>query len=732
MTLATDLSGARLSAELPRERVDLSDADLGGALMDGISDPVSASSAEADWAGLLDLPPATDAPAEPDSGTDEPDTETNEPATPEAGTEPDLEALLLGGLSDAPSVSSEEAAAPASQPGTEPPAAPERELSPEPADTATAPEPKDADPEPPAGTDADFEDALLAGLSGNAAISPGHGDGPEADFDPDQALPEGLADGASVSTADGGSPVLPVAATPDASAANPAATFPDAEDLTSELLGGLDDGTGTSSYDGRPPGLAPVPGSGNDALQSLPVPPSGRPDDPSRPLDEPSECPIDAAAGGSLPDLPALSPTGDSIHGPVSGGVLRDLEELADPGLPVSDPRPAGQSLPSTAMPDGPVAALAFAADAETETALREGLLHFEDISPGHEDPQVWPGGLRAAVAALAGGHATGLVIVDIDGVPYPAGAMHELAEVCEVGTAVIALGSDGSARASREILLAGVSDYLVKPVSPAAVREAARRAAGAGAASAARGRVAGVAGTGGSGATTIVAATALHAAGQGRYISILDLNRTVSPVALLLDVEPAPGLDQLFDVAGRSPPDPKLLDGVRAERSERIAVYAYRLGPALPPVPPLPALGWLLGELRHRSQLVLVDGLDDPGTYSELPDEVDLRVLVAEPTVTGAARAARMADLLGRAAPMLLVQNHTRAFRPDAGRRLIEKAGIAAAPDAVIPFNRSLPEIAGRGWPGDRIPRGVRGPVAALAERLSMPAPAAAQASGG
>ena len=372
--------------------------------------------------------------------------------------------------------------------------------------------------------------------------------------------------------------------------------------------------------------------------------------------------------------------------------------------------------------PDRPLAALAFAADPETESALREGLLRFEDDWPGREDPQVWPGGVRAAVEALADGHATGLVIVDIDGIAYPAGAMHELAEVCEEGTAVIAIGSDGSARTSREILLAGVSDYLVKPVAPAAIREAALRAARGDTGSRERGCVAGFAGTGGSGATTLAAATALYAAGQGRYVSILDLNRSVSPIGLLFDVEPAPGLDQVFEVAGRSPADPKLLDGVRAEISERISVYAYRPGPTLPPVPSMLALDWLLGELRHRSQLVVVDGLDDPGTCFDLLAEVDLRVAVVEPTVSGAARAARMMGLLGRTAQVLVVQNHTRAFRTAAGKRLLKGAGISVSPDAVVPFDRSLPELAGRGWTPGQLPRRLVKPAAALATRLSLP----------
>ncbi len=695
MTLAPIPSNADLPAETPRQSADPADPDFESALMEGLPDPVSASSEDAGWTDLPDVVPPAAVPAELECENDEQE---------DSGSDTDFETMLLDGLLDVPSVSSEETETPAPQPGDEPLAEPDPVSEPE---------------VTPTGSAVDFEDVLLAGLSGEAVMSPGNGDSSEppephtppslppdsareSDFGLEKTLLEGLPNGPSASSEDGESPNLPEAipattlATPDASLAEPepdAAALPNTEDLASELLDGLSDGTEAHSDLGEPAGLPAGPQSGGDASRSFPVEPSRSSDD--------------------LPES-------------VSEVILPDPDNLS-----VSDSHTASEHLPAGATSDGPVAALAFAADPETETALREGLLHFEGASPDHEDPQVWPGGLRAALAALADGNSTGLVIVDLDGVPFPAGAMHELAEVCEVGTAVIALGSDGSARASREILLAGVSDYLVKPVSPAAIRDAALRATGADTDSPARGCVAGFAGTGGSGATTLAAATALHAAGQGRYVSILDLNRTVSSMALLLDVEPAPGLDQLFEVAGRSFPDPGLLDGVRTERSERISVYAYRLGSTLPPAPSMPALDWLLSQLRHRSQLVLVDGLDDPGTYFDLLGEVDLRVLVVEPTASGAARAARTLDLLSAAAPVLLVQNHTRAFRPDAGATMLNGTGIETASDVVVPFDRSLPELAGRGWPGDRLPRNLRKPVAALAERLSMPVPAAPAALG-
>ena len=374
--------------------------------------------------------------------------------------------------------------------------------------------------------------------------------------------------------------------------------------------------------------------------------------------------------------------------------------------------------------PSDPVGAevdvLAFATDPHSELALREGLSAFEHA-------QVWPGDLRAAAAALEQGHSPRLVFVDVDGIPYPAGAIYELASVCEVGTIVIALGSDDTARFTREILLAGVSDYLVKPVSTAAVRESAARATGTAANGATEGWLVGFSGTRGSGATTLAAATALLAAERGRYVSVLDLNRTFSTLSFLLDVEPKGGLVELLSTVARASLHPEMVDGMRATRSDRIAVYGYQWSPEPPPLAPVWAVCELCVELQRRSHLVIVDGMDDPATRQTLLAMVDARVLVVEPTVTGAATATRMMTrfrpMIGQDWPVVLVQNHTRASDTEAGTLALGRAGAAARPDVVVPFDPSLPAIADRGWPEGRMPRTLREPLARLTDLiLAMP----------
>lgn len=403
---------------------------------------------------------------------------------------------------------------------------------------------------------------------------------------------------------------------------------------------------------------------------------------------------------------------------------MRAMAEATGHASPGATTAPAAPARPGLAQTD----ALAFATDAASERALVEGLARCRNA-------EVWPGGLREAAAALDRGHRAGLVVVDVDDSPYPAGAFHELAAVCEMGTAVVALGSDRTARFAREILLAGVKDYLVKPVAAAAVAAAAARALGATGSDAPRGRLVAFAGTGGTGATTLAAASALAAAARGHYVSVLDLDRTASAASLMLDVEPAAGLVDLLSTVARASLNPDMVERMRAARSDRIGVWAYAWSAPPPPLAPAWAVCELLVELQRRSHVVIVDGMDDPATRQMLLALADVRVVVVEPTVRGAAAAARMTarlgPMLGAGYPSVLVQNHTRAFRDvTTGTERLRRAGVARAPGVVMPFEPSLPSLADRGFARDRLPAALRTPLGVLVDRL-LATPEEARAPG-
>ena len=430
---------------------------------------------------------------------------------------------------------------------------------------------------------------------------------------------------------------------------------------------------------------------------------------------------IEDARPAPIDDDPIAAPSEPAFDETALGGIegVAATSEATDvPAEAVYDDLPLG------AVPPGLAAALAFATDPDTELALRDGLFGYESAAAGCGEAQVWQGGLRAAIAALSEGHSAQLIFVDVDGIPFPAGAIHELATVCEVGTIVVAIGSDDTAGPGRELLLAGVTEYLAKPLTAEMVRAVAARAAPNAVDGRPGGCVVGFIGSGGSGTTTLMTAAALQAAARGCYVSVLDLNRSVASSALALGVEPAAGLDQLLEASGRGTPEPDMVDGVRARRSDRIELYAYRWHPAPPAAPTPEAVDSLLAALRLRSHLVLVDGIDEPGLCMFPPAEVDRQVFVAEPIAGKATHAARMMELLGETPPLLFVQNHTRAFKRGAGARVLQGAGLEIEPDVLIPFEPSLPEMADWGWPSAKLPRSLRKPIAALTDRLLDPSP--------
>ena len=562
------------------------------------------------------------------------------------------------------------------------------------------------------GAAADIDDGYLRQLANAPAVSSDRDDSDDSEFDD--------------VTAHDAAPRLDAAAAPAVDGAPRADRNAETAPLPEETVPLLpasdveraDGGSGTASaaLDRAEAPAVPAEGSLDEGLLRSIV------DEPSVSSDDlgPSSPASDSGAGDEHPveiddslEIPVAETTFDG--GPPEKSVARS-------DVPDTENAAELHDIPFETVHPGPSRALAFAADPDTEAALRDGLLGYEGFSPGYGDPQVWQGGLRAAIGALKEGHSAPLIFVDIDRIAYPAGAIHELAAVCEVGTVVIALGSDNTARPGRELLLAGVSDYLAKPLTAEAVRAAAHRAGPDAATRRSGGCVAGFVGCGGSGTTTVLAAAALQAAERGCYVSVLDLDRSVAAAALTLGVEPAAGLDQLLEAAGRGTPDPEMVEGVCTQRSDRIHVYAHRWNPTLPTIPSREALESLLAVLRDRSQLVLVDGLDEPAFRFSSSSELDARVFVAEPTAANIAPLGHTMSLLGADPPLLFVQNHTRAFKRGGGARALRSAGLSIAPDFMIPFEPELPEAADRGWPQSRLPRSLRKPVRALTDRLLEP----------
>ena len=84
----------------------------------------------------------------------------------------------------------------------------------------------------------------------------------------------------------------------------------------------------------------------------------------------------------------------------------------------------------------------------------------------GATRPRIVAGTVADAVQRLADVPTPKQLVVDISGSADPLGAIGSLAEVCDEGTQVIALGDVNDVELYRNLIRHGVQDYLVKPVS--------------------------------------------------------------------------------------------------------------------------------------------------------------------------------------------------------------------------------------------------------------------------
>ena len=362
-----------------------------------------------------------------------------------------------------------------------------------------------------------------------------------------------------------------------------------------------------------------------------------------------------------------------------------------------------------------------FAADAATLQALRAGL--------GGRKVKLQRGRLAAALRRLAAEPAAKLVFVDLDGVTEPETAGQELAAVCAFETALIGIGSTDTAQYTRTLFQYGMTDYLVKPISAAMVREASAAATGELPDRGYAGRVTAFAGSAGSGTATLVAALARLATADGRTATVVDLDAASGRLPALLDAAPADGLPALLDALGAdesADPEPLAvpdgIEGVCVPVDTGLSLLAYAAPGTQPP--DAAAVLELLGLLANRTHLVLVTGLADPELRLEIMRRADARVLLYEPTLASLSAAVRCLALLGADHPATLAQCFPRAPRSALTAAHIRYAIADRRPDVVVPFDPALHAAAtgaGSGRPGKAYRNAVREMMSRLTDSWAL-----------
>jgi pilus assembly protein CpaE len=367
---------------------------------------------------------------------------------------------------------------------------------------------------------------------------------------------------------------------------------------------------------------------------------------------------------------------------------------------------------------------LAFVADAETDRLLRECVTQLA-LGQG----TIMRGGIAKAVEHLGQHRSPHILIVDISGIDLPVSRINELAEVCEPGVAVVAIGNRNEIGLYRDLLQAGVADYVVKPLNTQLMAKAlASGRAHTGDASPIHKKlgtmVAFVGTRGGVGTTTLAVNMAWYLANrQSRRVALVDLDLQNGDCALALDIKPNSGLREALSNPLRI--DNTLLERVMTPVGERLFVLSSEEPLSEDLHFTAVAVETLVSALREQFHYVILDVPRIPSApYRRALGMADFRVTVADQTLRSVRDMVRLRTAIGEGEgkrPNILVVNRhgeggRHAVTLDELRHVVE-----VKPKSVIPFQPTLfTTISG----GAKIAAAQRGKftdaIAALALELS------------
>ncbi|MGH7072516.1 MAG: AAA family ATPase [Acetobacteraceae bacterium] len=347
----------------------------------------------------------------------------------------------------------------------------------------------------------------------------------------------------------------------------------------------------------------------------------------------------------------------------------------------------SARSATETAAKGERTAVLAFIADADSETVLREAIV--EALPQGMD---VRRGNIRTAITVLSRMTTPRVLIVDVSGEEQPLTALGDLSQVVEPDVRVLVIGDLEDVNFYRHITRGlGALESLYKPLSrdmvarhcrPFIIEERNPSEAVLG------GRIVTVTGVRGVvGATTIAANLAWHFGFAARRHTVLfDPDLYCGSAALLLNAKTGSGLRTALE-------SPQRIDELFVERAtqpvtERLHVLAGEEKLADPLSYAHDAAAKLLEALRRRYNFVVADVPFMPFALNrDLLDLAHQRVLVLEPTLAGIRDTLRMLALPpGQAQPRRAVVVLNRLGRPGGlALREVEDA-LKMKPDVTIP----------------------------------------------
>ncbi len=306
-------------------------------------------------------------------------------------------------------------------------------------------------------------------------------------------------------------------------------------------------------------------------------------------------------------------------------------------------------------------------------------------------------GTIREAIELLGRQRSPRVLVVDISASELPLSDVNELAEVCEPGVSVIAIGNRNDVGLFRELIHHGIADYLVKPVTASLLQRSLLAVVEGAATPPTRqtgrlGRIVAVLGCrGGVGATTVATNLAWAIAHRRhRRVVLFDLDPQLGTVALSLDLDPTHGLRDALENPARI--DGLYLDRTLVRHSETLWVLAAEEQLDDPVRIDREAVGLLLNELQAKFHFVFVDLPRhlDPAVQLVLENATNL-FLVSDLSLAGMRDAMRIVQLLqatNASCSITLLVNRVGQYRSGEIPRAEFERGVGRPIDVLLPFD--------------------------------------------
>ena len=319
-------------------------------------------------------------------------------------------------------------------------------------------------------------------------------------------------------------------------------------------------------------------------------------------------------------------------------------------------------------------------------------------IEMGWQPEKCNKGGLRNAIQSLSVSASPAILVVDLSESGDPLNDINALAEVCEPGTVVIAIGQVNDVRLYRDLLASGIHDYLLKPLSAQALHDTLNQALAiftapkAGDDETAKRHIStAIVGTrGGSGASTLATSLAsLFSTAHEAPTALLDLDVHFGTGALALDLEPGRGLTDAID-------NPSRIDGLFIERAmiranDNLSILSAEAPINQPLMTDGTAFVQLEEEFRQAFEMTVIDlPRNMLINFPHLLADVNLVVLTCELTLASARDTIRILSWLktnaAHAHPMI-VANKVQQNVAEISKADFE-ASIERKIDFVVPYD--------------------------------------------